>query len=103
MTPTEMWGLFFKYAANPKHDKLLEKICSARSEIKMATEILRSISRDADERARYRMRRKFEMDEANNLIEAREGGRNDVLTLLRKGYTLEQIERELEKLRHSAQ
>jgi hypothetical protein len=77
----------------------------------MATEILRSISRDADERARYRMRRKFEMDEANNLIEAREGGRaegrslghNEVLELMRKGYTLEQIERELEKLRHSAQ
>jgi predicted transposase/invertase (TIGR01784 family) len=101
MTPAEMWSVFFRYADNPKYGELLSRINTAKGEIKMATDILQTISWDPDERARYLSRLKYERDMEHNLIEARkEGvaeGRGEIMELLRKGYTLEQIERELAK------
>jgi predicted transposase/invertase (TIGR01784 family) len=43
----------------------------------MAYDLLTSISQDADERARFRARRKFQMDLQHNLIVSREEGKLD--------------------------
>ena len=40
----------------------------------MAAELLQTISTNEDERARFRMRRKFQMDMEHNLIVARDEG-----------------------------
>ena len=62
MNGEEFWALFFAIGSDPKHEDLLDKMITARSEIKMANELLQTISKDENERARYRSRYKFEMD-----------------------------------------
>jgi predicted transposase/invertase (TIGR01784 family) len=111
MTPAEMWSIFFWYADSTRHSKLLREINTAKGEIKMATEILQTISRDPNERARYLSRLKFERDTEHNLIEARKGGRADVAkNLLRRGRPIAEIAddtgftiAEIERLRDNSQ
>jgi predicted transposase/invertase (TIGR01784 family) len=111
MTPAEMWSVFIKYADKPKYRHLINKLTTAREEIKMATEVLTSISKDETERANYHTRLVLQRDNAHTkAVMRREGraegrslGHNDVLELMRKGYTLDQIERELEKLCDNSQ
>ena len=43
----------------------------------MARELLQTISRDENERARFRARRKFQMDMEHSLIAARDEGRSE--------------------------
>jgi predicted transposase/invertase (TIGR01784 family) len=74
MTGEELWSVFFAHGSDPKHKELLDKMIAARSEIKMARELLQTISRDEDERARFRARRKFQMDMEHSLIVARDEG-----------------------------
>jgi predicted transposase/invertase (TIGR01784 family) len=72
MTGEEMWSVFFAYGADPKYKDLLDKIIAAKEEIKMARELLQTISRDENERARFRARRKFQMDMEHSLIIAQD-------------------------------
>ena len=74
MTNAEMWAIFLAYANKPKHRELLNKIISAKEEIKMAYDLLTSISQNADERARFRARRKFQMDMEHSRIVSFEAG-----------------------------
>jgi len=74
MTGEEIWSLFFAYGSDPKHRELLNEIMKVRREIKMAAELLQSISKDEIERARFRSRRMFRMDMEHNLIAARDEG-----------------------------
>jgi hypothetical protein len=63
-----------------------------KGEIKMAYDILTDISQDADERARFRARRKFQMDMTHNLIVAVEENRKEIArNLLTSGVSLEII------------
>ncbi|MDR2174981.1 MAG: Rpn family recombination-promoting nuclease/putative transposase [Synergistaceae bacterium] len=85
MTGAEMWAIFLACANNPEHRELLKKIIGAREEIKMAYDLLTSISQDADERARFRARRKFQMDlEHNRLVSFEEGKFEGKLEVARK-------------------
>jgi predicted transposase/invertase (TIGR01784 family) len=68
MTGAEMWAVFLACANKPKYRGLLNEIIGTKGEIKMAYEILTGISRDADERARFRARRKFQMDMEHDRI-----------------------------------
>ena len=43
----------------------------------MAKELLQSISKNENERAKFRARRKFQMDNEHNLIVARDEGRDE--------------------------
>jgi predicted transposase/invertase (TIGR01784 family) len=52
----------------------LNEIIVAKEEIKMAYDLLTNISRNEDERARFRARRKFQMDMEHNRIVAFEEG-----------------------------
>ena len=77
MTGEEIWSVFFAYGSNPKYRNLFDKMNSARSEIKMATELLQTISRDEIERARFRSRRMFRMDMEHSMIVSRDEGREE--------------------------
>ena len=77
MTREEQWGAFFAFGGETQYVKLIDKLADARGEIKMAKELLQTISRDENERARFRSRRMFQMDMDHNLITARDEGREE--------------------------
>jgi len=62
MSGEEQWSVFLAYASESQYNKLLSELKSSRGEIRMANELLQSISQDADEIASFRARRKIEMD-----------------------------------------
>jgi len=72
MTGEEFWALFLAIGSDPSQRDLLNKMIAARREIGMAVELLQTISRDENERARFRARRKFQMDMEHSLIVARD-------------------------------
>ena len=76
MTGAEMWAIFLAYANKPQHRELLNEIIATKEEIKMAYGLLTSISQDEDERARFRARRKFQMDMEHSRIVSFEEGEN---------------------------
>ena len=69
----------------------------------MAAALLREISQDEHERARLRSRRMYEMDQVSNLLTAEERGEirgmakgeANVIALLKKGLSLQEIEKTL--------
>jgi predicted transposase/invertase (TIGR01784 family) len=74
MTGAEMWAVFLAFANKLDHKEVLNEIISAKGEIKVAYDLLASISKSEDERARYRARRKFLMDvEHNRIVSFQEG------------------------------
>jgi predicted transposase/invertase (TIGR01784 family) len=79
MTAAEMWGIFFGHADEPKWRDLMDKMILAKGEIKMASELLSSISKDEAERARYLSRRRFLMDMEHDRTVARKEGLNEGL------------------------
>jgi len=62
MTGEEQWSLFFAYGGEVNYINLINGLGKARSEIKMASELLSTISQDENERARFRARWKSERD-----------------------------------------
>jgi len=70
MTGEELWSVFFAYGADQQYTELLDKMIAARGEIKMARELLQTISRDENERARFRSRRMFRIDMEHSLLVA---------------------------------
>ena len=70
MTGEEFWALFLAIGSDPDYRDLLNKMIEARREIGMAVELLQTISRDENERARFRARRKFQMDIEHGFIVA---------------------------------
>ena len=70
LTSLDAWSLFFRYAAEPKHRKLLNQIISEREAIAVATNVLLDISQDEDQRASYLTRRKNETDRVSDLLTA---------------------------------
>jgi predicted transposase/invertase (TIGR01784 family) len=62
MMPDEMWAVFFGHANEPEWRGLIHEITRAKEEIRMANELLTSISKDEIERAHYRSRKMYRMD-----------------------------------------
>jgi len=97
LTSFEMWSLFLRYAPDPMHKNLIDDIINVKREIGMAKELLQEISKDEHERARYRSRRMAETDRISDLLTSEEKGRiegrTEVITLLKQGLTLEEIEK----------
>ena len=92
MTGEELWSVFFAFGADPKYSDLLEKMIDTRKEIKMARELLQTISRDENERARFRARRKFRMDMEHSLIAAGDERATEIAkNLLKMNFSIEQI------------
>ena len=115
LTSFEKWSLFFRFAQEPMHRKLINDIIRDKEEINMAAELLREISQDERERARLRSRRMAEMDRVSDLLTAEERGEirgmekgiskgraegevngiAKVLTLLENGLSLEEIKKHI--------
>jgi predicted transposase/invertase (TIGR01784 family) len=68
MSGAEMWAVFFEYADQPRQDAVIKAIAGEKGEIMEAANILTSISRDEDECAKFRARRKFQQDVEHNRI-----------------------------------
>ena len=62
MTAGEMWAVFYAKANDPEYYNLIKDIAKKREGIKVAQEVLYTISQDEHERARYRSRRIWEQD-----------------------------------------
>jgi hypothetical protein len=62
-------------------------------EVGMASELLMEISQDEAERARIRSRKKFEMDRTSDILTAEERGRAEIIELLEKGVSLDEVKR----------
>jgi predicted transposase/invertase (TIGR01784 family) len=112
MTRLEQWCVFFGCADKPKYRNILNKLNSTREDIKVATELLTSISRDERERALFRSRRIAQLDMEHNYAVVRQEGRREghqegrregrqegrqegqarVIALMREGYSPDQIE-----------
>jgi predicted transposase/invertase (TIGR01784 family) len=111
MTSAEMWGIFFGHGNEPEYRGLLNKMISAKGEIKMASELLMNISKDEIERAHYRSRKMFRMDMEHDRAVNRAEGRIEksqeiARNLLRMGVSADTVENatgltraEIEKLR----
>jgi predicted transposase/invertase (TIGR01784 family) len=63
MTGAEMWSVFFGHANEPKYRDILHRLIETKEEIKVASELLINISKDEIERAHYRSRKMYLMDE----------------------------------------
>ena len=62
MSSEEQWSMFFAYGGDLNYLDLMNGLEDVREEIKMARELLSTISKDENERARFRSRRMFQMD-----------------------------------------
>jgi predicted transposase/invertase (TIGR01784 family) len=92
MSGEEFWALFFAVGSEAKYTDLIEKMIAARREIKMASELLQTISKDENERARFRARRKYQMDLDHSLLVARDEAIVSVaIKMLKLGLPIEQI------------
>jgi len=74
MSGEELWSIFFAYGSEPGYKELISKMSSVRREIKMAIDLLQNISKDENERAKFRSRRMFQMDLEHSLAVARDEG-----------------------------
>jgi Mg2+ and Co2+ transporter CorA len=122
MTSLERWSLFFRYFSHKKRRALINGLLEYESGIAMAgavvskmtheqVEYLKAMSREKQEidHQIFQMRqreiqktlakeRKVAREEALVAKEkGREEGREDVLALMRQGYTADQIEAQLKK------
>ncbi|GHV89407.1 hypothetical protein AGMMS50267_17670 [Spirochaetia bacterium] len=107
MTASEHWAVFFRYLADKTKRQKINEIVQLEEGISMASAVLMTISRDEVERARLESEYKYEVDTQSKVVHAkreglregkREGkreGQNDVLELMKQGYTAEQIETKL--------
>jgi predicted transposase/invertase (TIGR01784 family) len=110
LTSLEMWTLFFNFASDLKYRDIINKIIDVKEEIGMASALLMEISKDEQERARFRSRRMAETDRISNLLTAEARGKAQgvsevALSMKREGMPIETIARltnlsvqEIEKL-----
>lgn len=75
MTDLEKWAVFFRYAGDPIHRETVNKVIESKEALQMASTRLMSISKDEDERARFRSRRMYQSDLQSNLATAEDRGR----------------------------
>jgi len=107
MSSFEKWSLFLRFAQEPMHRNQINDIIKTKEEIGMAAALLREISQDEHERARLRSRRMYETDmisdrltseeigEIRGIAKGRVEGELRVIALLKRGFSLEEIEKTL--------
>jgi predicted transposase/invertase (TIGR01784 family) len=80
MTPLEAFSVFLAVADQEKHKELLTGIIKEKEEIKLASEILATMSKDPDEIARFLSRRRYERDREHERAVLRDEGLAEGLT-----------------------
>jgi len=70
MTDIEKFCVFFGYAADPAHRDIVNMVIESEEVLTVASKILMNISQDERERAIFRSRKKFLMDQESNIATA---------------------------------
>ena len=116
MSAQEHWAIFFKYLTDKSKRKEINKIIELEEGIAMASELLKSISKDEIERARLMSEYKYQLDTQSKLASAErkgmekgikkgikkgmkkgiEKGQNYVMELMAQGLSYEEIKKKLE-------
>ena len=104
MSNQELWAVFFRYLNDPGMRAKINQIAKREEGIEMAGTVLLGISRNEAERARLESEYKAEVDLQSKLGGAKREGRregrqerdNELLGLIAKGYTADDIRREIE-------
>ena len=101
MSAQEYWAVFFRYLTDKSKRWKINKIIEREDGIAMASEVLKSISKDEIERARLMSEYKYELDLQSKLVTAeRKGiqeGQNYVLELMAQGLSYEEIRKKIEE------
>jgi predicted transposase/invertase (TIGR01784 family) len=105
LRPEEQWCIYFKYRKDEKTASLIEALCQKSEGIMHAEKAARKISRSEEQWARAIFREKADMDYRSGLANARddgiaiglETGHEDILALMRQGYSADQIETKLKQ------
>jgi len=107
MSGQEKWAVFFRYLTDTNMRDKINGIMASEEGIEMASEVLLTISRDEVERAQLASQDKWELDMQSRLGYAKEDGiregrkegarklSSELLDLINKGHTLEDIKKEL--------
>ena len=74
MTDLEKWSIFLRFASDASERETVNKVIESKEALQMASELLMSISKDENERAIFRARKKARMDRASDLATAQEIG-----------------------------
>lgn len=96
MTDLEKWAVFFRYAGDRAHRETVNQVIESKEALQMASTRLMSISKDEDERARFRSRKMYQSDLQSNLATAEDRGmakgiRNVALNLIKRGRPFKEI------------
>jgi len=74
LTSYEKWSLFLNFASDPVHRDRINDIIKEKEEIGMAATLLQEISKNEQERARYRSRKMYQTDMDSDRLTSEEIG-----------------------------
>ena len=98
MSAGEKWAVFFKYLRDGDMRGKINEILEREEGIAMASEVLLTISRDEEERARLMSEYKYQLDMQSKLVHAKRQGEQEgekrIIELLKSGKSPEEIIRE---------
>jgi len=77
MSALERWAVFFRYTPDKEKRELINEIIKAEEGIAMGAQVLLSISKDENERARLTSEYKFAVDLQSKTVEARREARRE--------------------------
>jgi len=104
MSNAEFWAMFFRYHKDIAMRATINRIAGMEEGIAMAGGALLNISRDEEQRARLESEYKGAVDFQSKMVQAKRDGLREgekkrdaeLLAFIAKGYTLDDIKRELE-------
>jgi hypothetical protein len=74
MMPAERWTVFFRYVTDPGKRDLINELVAHEEGLGMAGEVLLTVSRDEEERARLESEFRYNLDRQCELEDARRAG-----------------------------
>jgi predicted transposase/invertase (TIGR01784 family) len=81
LTPAQMWGIFLKYANEPRYTEKIRQIALKREGIKVANSRLTETTQDVFAQFEEHSKKMAQMDRWHNEAIARKEGRNQVLQI----------------------
>jgi len=98
LSAAEQWAIFFRYLTDKALRRKINEIIVQEEGIAMASEVLMTISKDEQERARLMSELKYELDTQSKMTYARNEGRAEgemkIINLLKSGKSPEDILKE---------
>jgi len=92
MTISERWAVFFEYLTAKDKRDIINKIVEQDEGIAMASQVLMSVSKDENERARLLSEYKYQMDMQSKLVTAKRERDKEILEMINQVDSLEKLE-----------